>query len=98
MSTRVRTITRMDSAALDSERGAKLSDALMRIVADPSLIDALHDVIGPFCHESRNILNSLKMSLYLAQRDEGRQGCKVWKDVDHHCREIEQLYNRLQVI
>jgi len=88
----------MESFNHGNESGGLISDPLCRIVDDPARIESLHDILGPFCHESRNILNSLKMSLYLAQRDAGERGSKALKDVEAYCVEIEELYDRLQLI
>ena len=52
-----------------------LTPLLCRIVSDPAQLESLHEVLGGFCHQSRNLLNSLKLSIYLATkfvtRDEG---------------------------
>src|SRR5262245_63205500 len=45
-----------------------LTGSLFRVATDASMVVALHDVLGSFCHECRNTLNSLKLSLYLAKR------------------------------
>jgi hypothetical protein len=75
-----------------------LAASLNRIVRDPAQVHALHEVLGPFCHESRNLLNSLKMSLYLAQREEPCTGDRAWSEVEKSYHEIENLYDRLQII
>ena len=59
-----------DDRSREVEEG--LADSLSRVVVDPARIAELHEVLGPFCHKSRNILNSLKISLYLAHRQEPR--------------------------
>jgi len=93
------------SSALDDDdrtlaAGEGLAEGLSRIVVDPGRIEALHKVLGPFCHQSRNILNSLKISLYLAHRkespEEGVGG--FWEDVEKRYRAVEGLYDRLQMM
>jgi hypothetical protein len=95
----------LPSSALHEEQcslgpGEGLAEGLSRIVVDPGRIDALHKVLGPFCHQSRNILNSLKISLYLAHRkdasEEGIAGS--WDDVEARYRAVEGLYDRLQMM
>ncbi len=92
------------TSALEDDRslgaGEGLAEGLSRIVVDPGRIAALHKVLGPFCHQSRNILNSLKISLYLANRKEtpaeGVAG--FWEDVEKRYRAVEGLYDRLQMM
>ena len=42
-----------------------LADALSRVVADPSRSELLYPIFGQFCHDFRNLLHSMHMSLYL---------------------------------
>lgn len=48
--------------------GFDLTQSLTKIAADPEQVAHLHRVLGTFCHESRNILNGLRMSFYLAKK------------------------------
>jgi len=98
MGTQIKVVSRIESLSEESGSGGGLADSLSRIVNSPAQLDLLQEVIGPFCHQSRNILNSLKMSLYLAQREEGGRGIKALKDVEGSCLELEELYDRLQLI
>jgi hypothetical protein len=85
----------------DSLKGeGALGEALTRLVADPARVEALHEVLGPFCHRSRNILNSLKISLYLARRDEapGSRSVELWAEVETRYRAVEEFYDRLQML
>jgi hypothetical protein len=85
----------------DSVRGdGALADALSRLVADPVRVEALHEVLGPFCHRSRNILNSLKISLYLARRKETAPGGSddLWAEVEQRYRAVEEFFDRLQML
>jgi hypothetical protein len=77
-----------------------LGEALSRLVADPVRVEALHDVLGPFCHRSRNILNSLKISLYLARRHETapERPEELWAEVEERYRAVEEFYDRLQML
>jgi hypothetical protein len=82
------------------DAGQGLAEVLCRIVADPAQVDWLHQSLGPFCHEGRNILNVLKMSLYLARRHDalaaGDGG--VWNDVEQHYQAVEEFFDRLQML
>jgi hypothetical protein len=77
-----------------------LAEALCRIVADPGRVEALHHVLGPFCHRGRNILNTLKISLYLARRKEASGGGpeSLWHEVEERYRVVEDFFDRLQMI
>jgi hypothetical protein len=93
------------TSALDNDdqcrsAGEGLAEGLSRIVIDAARIAALHQVLGPFCHKSRNILNSLKISLYLAQRLETSEASvsSVWEDLEERYRAVEGLFDRLQMI
>src|SRR5258708_33631505 len=91
-------VSDMGSRIDDSESGEELADALTRLVNDPARVDSLHDLLGPFCHESRNLLNSLKMSLYLARRADGRAESHCWNDAERYCLELEQQFDRIQMV
>lgn len=94
-----RNVSRMGPLADDGgEAGEGLTDLLNRIVRDPERIGSLHEILGPYCHQSRNLLNSLKMSLYLARHHEPRSSCGAWVEVERAYREVEYLYERLQMI
>jgi hypothetical protein len=73
-------------------------DPLIRVATDPVRRARLYDLLGGFCHQCRNHLNSLKLSLYLA----GRRGpeCEraAWSEHDARYRAVERVYDRLQQI
>jgi len=83
---------------IEDKVGEGLSDALCRIGHDADQIDSLHEMLGPFCHESRNILNSLKMSLYLARKNDSQDIAIAWDEVDRCYKDVERLFERLQTI
>jgi hypothetical protein len=88
---------------LSQRAGEGLAEELTRIVGDPDRVAALHQILGPFCHQSRNILNSLKISLYLAHRKDTPEKSatgeiRVWEDVEERYRVVEGLYDRLQMM
>jgi hypothetical protein len=83
-----------------TDASATLGQALSRLVTDPVRVEALHAVLGPFCHRSRNILNSLKISLYLARRQETAPGGSedLWAEVEQRYRMVEEFFDRLQML
>jgi hypothetical protein len=75
-----------------------------RIAADPERTGHLHRVLGPFCHESRNILNGIKMSLYLASRCGGParsfdpgELAKLYETLERYIDRIHQLCRPVRV-
>jgi hypothetical protein len=78
--------------------GDELTGLLTRIASDPALTCHLHRVLGPFCHECRNILHGLKLSLYLAGRkaDPSEEG--PWKEMEARYSTLETLIDRVQQI
>jgi hypothetical protein len=78
----------------------RLSEALCRLVADPERVEALHALLGPFCHRSRNILNTMKMSLYLARQKETAPGGveSLWAEIDERYQAVEAFFDRLQML
>jgi hypothetical protein len=87
----------MDSMMVLSQDDA-LTGSLFRVATDASMVTALHDVLGGFCHECRNTLNSLKLSLYLAKRDAKLPVSSVLGEVESRYQDVERLFDRLQVI
>jgi hypothetical protein len=88
----------MGSLSLQEKTEGDLTTALFRIASDPTLVTALHQILGTFCHQGRNVLNSLKLNLYLAQRC--RPDCERnrWEDLEACYGALEQLFDRLQAI
>ena len=82
--------------------GASLQDdltpVLCRIVSDPAQIESLHDIVGDFCHQSRNLLNSLKLSIYLARRNSSPEMAAFWNEVEPRYFAAERIFDRLQGI
>ncbi len=59
---------------------------------------ALHEIIGGYCHQSRNLLNTLNISLYLAQPCESSGDTAVLGRVEPLYKEVEQFFDRLQAV
>src|SRR4051812_10760623 len=58
----------MESVMSKVVEGNRLTSSLCRIAADPAQVGTLYEILGGYCHQCRNTLNSLKLSLYLARR------------------------------
>jgi len=75
----------------------------MRIVQDPAQLNGLHSLMGPYCHQSRNLLNGLKIAMYIARSRERSCGERSgggpeWEDLDRLYQAVEQRFDRLQTI
>jgi len=75
-----------------------LAGSLLDIVEDPVRIGSLHEVLREYCHECRNILNSMKLSLYLARRSAASTCHDPWCQLESDYRIIERLIDQLQII
>src|SRR5437660_1654591 len=79
------------------------TDVLVRMAQDPAQVAWLHGIIGPYCHQSRNLLNGLKIGLYIARRKDDdpvtgvcpRHGSH-WDELDRAYRAVEERLDRLQ--
>lgn len=72
-----------------------LARLLGRVASDHRRADHLHQILRWYCHESRNSLNSLKMSIYLAKRTGGASAAVAWADVEARYDELERYVDRL---
>jgi hypothetical protein len=73
-------------------------ERLWEIASDPARVEALHSLVGDFCHLLRNRLNSLQMSLYLARRDDTSEGPEVWDELEHQYKAAEGVVELFQTI
>ncbi len=88
----------MDSVMLERRAADELTSSLFQVATDPVQIHSLHRVLGTFCHQGRNILNSMKLSLYLAQRDHPQSVPNFWGELEPGYRSVELFFDRLQTI
>lgn len=86
------------SAAAVGDPPTEATDTLLRAAADPDVRARLHALLGPFCHECRNHLNTLRLSLYLAGRNGPPTAAAPWRDQELRYREVEQAFERLHQI
>jgi hypothetical protein len=75
-----------------------LAGSLLEIVDDPVSIETLYEALREYCHQSRNLLNSLKLSIYLARRSAPAACCEAWSDLETNYRTVETLIDHLQTI
>src|SRR4051812_32890297 len=68
------------------------------IVSAPMRVVSLHEVLRGFCHDCRNDLNSLKLSLYLARSGAEGSDPSIWDEFEPRYRALESLFERLQMI
>jgi len=78
--------------------GEGLGEILGRIIGDPEQVHSLHALLGPFCHDCRNLLNSLKMGLYLARRQGSGIEAERWDRLERCYSEVEERFDRLHTI
>lgn len=75
-----------------------LGDQLLAIACDPTLRQSVYLRLGEYCHQCRNRLNSMKLSLYLAQRASSESHGGRWEAIEGHYRELEARIERIQTI
>ena len=90
--------TPSDELSSDHEGIGDLAASLLRVAGDPAQVVRLHELLGGFCHQCRNSLNSLKMGLYLAKRSEGGAPQAIWAQLEAHYQAAERIIDRMQQI
>jgi hypothetical protein len=75
-----------------------LADQLLRIARDPDLRRTVYEQLGDYCHQCRNRLNSLKLSLYLAMRQSPTADAGHWSTIDGHYQDLERRVDRVQTL
>ncbi len=70
----------------------------MPLVSSDERVESLKDSASVFIHRIRNLLNGIKMSLYILRR--GASGCQSvdWADLERVYGAVETLLDRLQLI
>jgi hypothetical protein len=82
----------------DAEGSAdQLAGALARIATNPQQTHQLHEILGHFAHQCRNLLNSMKISLYLADRAREHEFTPRWRDLETRYLEVERFFERVQL-
>ena len=75
-----------------------LSESLLRFVGGEGEIAQLRGGLGHFSHRCRNLLNGMKMSLYLVRRGPAGTLPPWWVDIEQSYMGIEELFEKLQRI
>src|SRR4051812_28397990 len=75
-----------------------MSSLLLRLVQDEERADELREMLSGFTHRCRNLLNGMKMSLYLMRKTAAGQVPHRLAEVEEAYGSIEQLFDRLQAI
>ncbi len=75
-----------------------LTAQLMMLARDPEIRQTVHDQIGEYCHQGRNLLNSLKLGLYLANRQAAGRNPNIWNDLNGHYTNLERMFERFQLM
>ena len=88
----------MASVTIEGLPEEGLTASMLRVASDPSERARFYELLGGYCHQCRNTLNSLTMSLYLASRGPDSDGLALWTDLEPNCRAVEQFLERLQWI
>jgi len=76
-------------AGLVERPSERLSSSLARLAASPEESAQLYELLRPYCHQARNVLNSLNMVLYLCRRS-GEPG------LVSHLESVEGLYGDVE--
>ena len=75
-----------------------LGEQLLRIARNPDLRQVIYERLREYCHQCRNRLNSLKLSLYLAMKQSPSPGPEPWLDVDRQYQDLERRVERVQAL
>ena len=73
-----------------------LADQLLRIAHDPDLRQAVYGRLGEYCHQCRNRLNSLKLSIYLAMKQAPASTLDFWEEINGHYQALESRVEQVQ--
>lgn len=76
----------------------EIADQLLRIAREPVVRREVYERLGEYCHQCRNRLNSLKLSLYLLMRLSDDPEGGRWASVDLYYQELERRVDQIQKI
>jgi hypothetical protein len=93
----VESLTTSEEEPRDGADG-EIARCIERIIRDPEAAQVLHTLLGPFCHNCRNLLNSLNMGLHLAKRGDITLNSDVWHEVERRYSAAQQRFVRLHQI
>ena len=75
-----------------------LCDQLLRIARDPDLRLKVYEHLREYCHQCRNRLNSLKLSIYLAMRQSPPTTADPWVEIERYYRQLEARVEQVQFL
>lgn len=88
----------MDLPMVEGRACAGLASSLAKVVADPDTSESLYQILGTYCHQSRNVLHTMKLSLFLAQRSSPAAELKVWNELEREYLAVEHFFDQLQLV
>jgi hypothetical protein len=87
-----------EGAMLHSLSDNLLTDQLFRLAREPDLRAEIYERLGEYCHQCRNRLNSLKLSLYLVMRQSPGSAEGRWAAIDRHYKALERRVDEIQTL
>ena len=75
-----------------------LNQSLICVARNPGLRKDLERILGDYCHQGRNRLNSLKLGIYLAKKQAKVGEATAWHSLERVYQAIETQIDRLQLI
>lgn len=75
-----------------------LSSSLVPLVHDTRRVEHLREVLSGFCHQCRNSLNGIKLSLYLFRRESRGTVPHCFGEIEGMYQQVEQFFDRLQAV
>ncbi len=88
----------MDRHMVGGSPGAGLAASLAMVVADPDNSESLYQILGTYCHQSRNVLHTMKLGLFLAQRSSPAAEVEAWAKLEREYLAVEHFFDRLQLV
>jgi hypothetical protein len=88
----------MDSQLNKGIEEEGLTCSLLQLAQDDRKIEHLREELSGFTHRFRNLLSSVKMSLYFMKRGADRPLPPWWAEIEQNYGGIEQLLDQLQLI
>ena len=83
---------------LDELPSLNLNQSLLSLAQNPGLRKDLERILGDYCHQGRNRLNSLKLSIYLAKKQAKAGEATNWHSLERVYQTIETQIDRLQMV
>lgn len=85
-----------EESTVDEALDRGLTRLWSRVAANAAQSAQLHEVLRAYGHQSRNLLHSIKMSLYLASRTGPSGASSVWSRLERLYLDVERAFDRLR--